>query len=123
MLLDSVLFRLLNFPFFLYFFLLLHKEKSETVPSVQIMMNGGIRSMQLVKANLRWDKRNDESSTQHHIMPIVVVKDSGRLSSCLARAMEIFHVHSKQGRNMNILIVDFHYLDRNLHCIGQQITL
>ena len=53
------------------------------------MMNGGMKSMLQMKANLRWDTRSDDPPSQP-LMPIVVVKDSGRLSSCLVRAMEIF---------------------------------
>ena len=47
-----------------------------------------MRSMLRMKSNLRWDTSVD--APKQHIMPVVVVKDSGRLSSCLARAMEIF---------------------------------
>ena len=77
-----------------YFILILKKN---TVPSIQIMMNGGMRSMLRMKANLRLD--TSVGAPKHHVMPVVVVKDSGRLSSCLVRAMEIFDNNEENVEN------------------------
>ena len=87
------------------------------------MMNGGIRSMLQVKANLCWDTRNDEPTTSHqkqqqqHIMPIVVVKDSGRLSSCLVRAIEIFESYQNRKEKYEKQKTDSNNKGKNLSTI------
>ncbi|XP_066923702.1 transient receptor potential cation channel subfamily M member 8-like isoform X2 [Clytia hemisphaerica] len=61
-----------------------NEDSSEDVPSVQILLNGGIRSMNLMKRTLNWDNLD-----QAPLMPIIFVKDSGRLSTCLSLAWKI----------------------------------
>ena len=71
----------------------------EDTPSVQILINGGIKSMNQMKETLGYtpyivqSNTDDETYVFKPLMPVVVVKDSGRCKVIKLRTWHKFKIY------------------------------
>ena len=58
--------------------------------AVQILIEGGLKSIKQISDNLFGDEIITMKQLGVPLMPVIVVEESGRLSSCLLKALEMF---------------------------------
>ena len=69
------------------------QRRSEADPktnAVQILIEGGLKSIKQISDNLFGDEIHFVKRLGIPLMPLIVVEQSGRLSSCLLKALELF---------------------------------